>query len=275
MQQTVLITGANGFLAQAVAAHLPVDWQSIALIKPGTANRVDRHTRAFDSLADLSHAIRDLTVVFHLAACIPRDYDMPNPGLLSVNVDMVSQLIAQYPQARHVYASSAAVYGIPKSLPLTINSPGHRVNRYGLSKLAGECVARQAKSHAAIRFASIIGAGMRPGSFIPAAVQAAREGCIHLHGDGSRRQNYVDVRDAARMCVSAASMPDCLLGHGIGEHSHTNLEVATMLADLTGASIVKEGVDNSPSFDYAQDEFSQRISHRSHLHETLAWMVGA
>lgn len=275
MRQTVLITGANGFLAQAVAAHLSVDWQSIALIKSATSNQVERHTRTFDSLADLSHAVQDLDVIFHLAACIPRDYDMPNPELLSVNVDLVSQLITRYPEARHVYASSTAVYGTPQSLPLTVSSPAHQVSRYGLSKLAGECVARQAQSHAVIRFASIIGTGMRPGSFIPSAVRAAREGCIHLRGDGSRRQNYVDVRDAARMCVSAATMSDSLLGHGVGERSYTNLEVATMLADMTGASIVRKCVDSSPSYDYAEDEFSRRILHRRHLRETLSWMVDA
>lgn len=275
MQQTILITGANGFLAQTVAAHLPADWQSIALIKPGTTAQASRHTRAFESCADLSRSIQRIDTVFHLAACIPRDYNQPNPELLSVNVDLVSRLIAEYPQARHVYASSVAVYGIPQSLPLTVDSSGHQVSRYGLSKLAGECVARQAQNHAVIRFASIIGVGMRPGSFIPSAVQGARDGRIRLRGDGSRRQNYVDVQDAARMCISAATMPDSLLGHGIGERSHTNLEVASMLAEMTGASVVKEGVDSSPSYDYAGDEFSRSMVHRSSLQDTLARMIAA
>lgn len=275
MQQTILITGANGFLARAVAARLPADWQSFALVRPGTSSLRDQYIRTFDSSSDLSHSVRHIDTIFHLAACIPRDYDLPDLDLLSVNVDLPSRLVAAYPRARHIYASSVAVYGIPQSLPLTIDSPGHRLSRYGLSKLAGECVARQAQSHAVIRFASIIGVGMRSGSFIPSAVQAALEGCIHVRGDGSRRQNYVDVEDAAQMCISAATMPDSLIGHGIGDCSHTNLEVANMLADLTGASVMNEGVDGSPSYDYAMDEFSRRITRRSCLKDTLARMVAA
>ena len=275
MQQTILITGANGFLAQAVATRLPSDWQSIALIKPGTSSQVKRHSRTFNAWADLSRSIQRIDVVFHLAACIPQDYNLPNTQLLSVNVDLVSRLIAEYPEARHVYASSVAVYGHPQGLPLTVDSPGHQVSRYGLSKLAGECVARQAQSHAVIRFTSIIGVGMRPGSFIPSAIEGARKGCIHLRGDGSRRQNYVNVQDAARMCIDAATMPDSLIGHGLGECSHTNLEVASMLAAMTGASVVTEGVDNSPSYDYARDDFSHQILHRTPLQDTLARMIAA
>ncbi len=275
MPQTILITGANGFLARAVKARIPADRQSLALVRPGTSSIRDQYIRTFESSNDLAHSVRHIDTIFHLAACIPRDYDLPDPDLLSVNVDLPSRLVAAYPLARHIYASSVAVYGIPQSLPLTIDSPGHQISRYGLSKLAGECVTRQAQSHAVIRFTSIIGVGMRSGSFIPSAVQAALKGCIHVRGDGSRRQNYVDVEDAAQMCIDAATTPDSLIGHGIGECAHTNLEVANMLADLTGASVVKEGADNSPSYDYAMDEFSQRITHRRHLTDTLARMIAA
>lgn len=275
MQQTVLITGANGFLAQAVRASLPSDWRSVPLVRPGTSNLPDGSADGFDSVASTAAKLGQVHTVFHLAACIPPDYDLPNLDLLKANVDLVSDLVQAYPDARHVYASSVAVYGKPVQLPLTIDSPGHAVSRYGLSKLAGECVVRQAASHAVIRFASIIGPGMRAGSFIPAAVAGARTGCIRLRGEGTRKQNYVDVRDAARMCVTAATLGTSLIGHGIGERSYTNLEVATLLADMTGASVVKEGVDNSPSYEYSNDAFSVGMTHRTSLRDTLARMLAA
>ncbi|HET6430803.1 NAD(P)-dependent oxidoreductase [Dyella sp.] len=272
--QRALITGANGFLAQTLLAALPADYQAFALVRAQPAAHT-RAIRTFDSLDVLIRETPAVDVVFHLAACIPPDHDKPNAELLRSNVDLVSRLVQAYPEARHVYASSVAVYGTPASLPVALDAAPIGASRYGLAKLAGECVARQAASHAAIRFASIIGTGMRPGSFIPAAVAGAKAGRIMLRGDGTRLQNYVDVGDAAHMCLLAASMPGSFVGHGIGERSHSNLEVAKLLADLTGASVVKEGVDHSPSFEYAQDTFSRSVTTRVSLKETLARMIAA
>lgn len=91
---------------------------------------------------------------------------------------------------------------------------------------------------------------MKAGSFIPTAVSAARTGKIHLLGNGERLQNYLDIDVAALMCLRAATSTKSFVALGVGERSYSNNEVATILAELTGASIVREGDDQSPSYVY-------------------------
>lgn len=250
----ILVTGANGFLARAVAAMLPEGWDAVALLRSSGQGTPSGFSTSGASVQDLQHRVPALDCVLHLAACIPAQPDLPDPELRRVNIDLVSRLVEAYPGARHVHASSVSVYGLPKALPLTASSGFRQPSRYGLSKLAGECIVRQLPRHAVIRFSSIIGQGMRAGSFIPAAIAAAKAGTIQLRGDGRRLQNYIDVRDAARMCLRAIERDDCFVTLGIGPASHSNLEVAQLLCSLTGAAIVHVGSDHSPSYAYALED---------------------
>ena len=248
-RNTLLITGANGFLARAVARQAGDDWRLAALVRPGTSAS-SHFATTYDSIDKIISELDRIDVVMHLAACIPSPLSVAPPELISVNVDLVAKLVQSYPDARHVLASSVSVFGIPVSLPLTIDSPSHEPNAYGLSKLAAENLVRQMPKHAIIRFSSLIGVGMKAGSFIPTAVSAARTGKIHLLGNGERLQNYLDIDVAALMCLRAATSTKSFVALGVGERSYSNNEVATILAELTGASIVREGDDQSPSYVY-------------------------
>lgn len=212
-------------------------------------------------------------MVMHLAACIPTPANAAPEELVPVNVDLVAKLVNAYPDARHVLASTVSVYGVPVSLPLTLESQPNSPNAYGLSKLDAEKIIRKLQNHAVIRFSSLVGAGMKAGSFIPAVVSAARTGKIRLLGNGERLQNYLDIGDAALMCIRAANINKSFIALGIGERSYSNNEVAGILSKLTGASIIHEGDDPSPSFVYdsrdAMDIGRRYIS----LEETLWKMV--
>ncbi len=269
----LLVTGANGFLGRAVAAMLPASWDAVALLRCSSQDASPGFSVVAASIEELQRCVRDLDCVLHLAACIPPDPDNPDPELRRVNIDLVSRLAEAYPEARHVHASSVSVYGVPKTLPLTATSEFRQASRYGLSKLAGECIVRQLPQHAVIRFSSIIGKGMRPDSFVPAAVAAARAGSIQLHGNGQRLQNYVDVRDAARMCLRAIERDDCFVTLGISPRSYSNLEVAQLLRSITSAAIIHAGSDCSPSYAYALEDAVDLGPCTHTLADTLAGMV--
>lgn len=268
----LLITGANGFLARAVARQAFADWQLVALIRPGTSPSSRFHA-TYESVENLIADLERVDVVMHLAACIPSSPDAAPPELFPVNRDIVEKLVQAYPDSRHVLASSVSVYGAPISLPLTIYSPPNQPNPYGLSKLAAEKLVCQMPQHAIIRFSSLIGGGMKVGSFIPTIVSAACSGKIHLLGDGERLQNYLDIDDAALMCLRAAITKKSFVALGIGERSYSNNQVASILAELTGASIVREGDDHSPSFVYDFRESIDLKKRHVSLKETLERMV--
>ncbi|WP_158635319.1 NAD-dependent epimerase/dehydratase family protein [Luteimonas cucumeris] len=276
MRTTILITGANGFLAGAVANAIPRDWRLVGLVRessiPSVANR--RYDGYFESVDALFDAESQVAVVLHLAARIPRSMNHPDPHLALVNVSLPAQLLARYPWARHVMASSTSVYGRPTMLPISIDTPAAPCTPYGWSKLSAECLVRTASDYAILRLSSIIGCGMRSGSFIPTMVAAARDGRMRLLGDGSRTQDYIDVRDAAAMCVHAAlATKDNFVALAVSGRAPTNLQVAEELARLTGAGIEFSGEDASPSFAYTLDRSPALQSSRISLHDTLIEML--
>lgn len=271
-RDVLLITGANGFLARAVVRQMYSDWQLAALVRPGSSVPPHFHT-AHESVEALIADLDHVDVVMHLAACIPSPLDSAPPELIPVNIDLVATLVKKYPFARHVLASSVSVFGVPDSLPLSIDSPQHQPNAYGRSKLAAESLVRQMPKHAVIRFTSLIGNGMKTGSFIPTIVAAARAGEIRLLGNGERLQNYLDIDDAALMCLRAATSKKSFIALGTGERSYSNNEVAGILANLTGASIVRDGEDYSPSYVYEFSDSMDLGQRRVTLEESLGKIV--
>lgn len=269
----LLITGANGFLAQTVIAQVHGEWDVVALVREGSTPLLEVSVY-YDSVDQLIRSIDEVSIVMHLAACIPTSQNANPTDLWAVNVDMVRKLTSAYPNARHVLASSISIYGVPESLPISIDTLPNKVSQYGLSKREAENIVMKVPKYAVIRFSSLVGIGMKGGTFIPSIVNAARLGEIKLFGSGARLQNYLDVEDAAAMCLLAARREDSFVSLGVGERSFSNNEVADMLVELTGASIIRVGADVSPSYVYEASESLAVAGNRIPLSETLKKMVG-
>jgi UDP-glucose 4-epimerase len=269
-----LITGANGFLARAVIAQLPVSWNFLALIRPASNCTFSRNCTVYDSIETLVGESPQIDVILHLAACIPSPINSSPADLFTTNVDLVSKLVKTYPSSRHVLASTVSVFGTPTTQPLNLESTPNNPNAYGLSKLAAEHLIKQVPHHAIVRFTSLIGVGMKKGSFIPSMVESARsDGEMRIYGNGERLQNYLDINEAASICIASALNEHSFLSLGVGARSYTNNEVAEMLKKLTGATIIREGVDNSPSFVYELNDSEYiNVPHIS-LEDTLKEMV--
>lgn len=274
MSTTILITGAHGFLARMIASQAPPEWRLIGLVRPGSgaeaASGFEHLYRSPDAVAGSGAQV---DAVLHLAACIPRDMRQVDPQLVAVNVELPAQLIRHLPAARHVLASSVSVYPPPPSLPVSIASPTLPTTPYGWSKLAAEYLVRTTASHAVLRLSSIIGRDMRDGPFIPSAIAAAMTGTITVYGDGSRTQDYIDVRDAARMCIAAVQRTDSFVTLAVSGQAHSNAQVANALSRLTGATIRFAGEDLSTSYAYTLAGAVDLGACLHSLDETLEYMV--
>lgn len=270
---SVLVTGADGFLARAVCPLLAGRAKVIALVRAAADTPRPGVTQVCTALNQLTAAP---DAILHLAARIPRLRSYTREELDASNVGLLNALLERFPTARHVLASSVSVYGHPTGLPLCAETPVMPNTDYGRSKLAAEERVAAAGDHAIIRFASLIGVGMPSGSFIPAAVTAARSGRIPVVGDGSRLQNYLDIEDAARQCQVALDRPGNFVALGVSSRSASNLEVARLLAERTGAQIVHCSGDQGPSFVYATDARSDLgRAHSRPLSATLDRMLNA
>ena len=229
------------------------DSELIALVRlDSSLDHKELFLRVYDNLDLLLSAEPDFSEIFDVASFIP--YGKENQQDLEfvrTNILQTARLVIAYTGSRFVYSSSVSIYGDPRSVPLTVESPFVNPNLYGLSKLAGETSVRNHPNHAIIRFSSIIGPRMKTSSFIPKIIEKAKAtGKIHVFGDGLRLQNYIDVRDAASLCLKCASFGNNVITLGISDKSHSNKEVARLIAEITGAQIEYTGTDRSASFEY-------------------------
>jgi UDP-glucose 4-epimerase len=121
---------------------------------------------------------------------------------------------------KFVFSSTAAVYGVPKKVPITEDSPTEPINPYGQTKLAVERMCHYQSQAGKLAFASLryfntcgagnnatLGEDHRPEShLIPLIIQAAmgkRDG-IKIYGtdydtpDGTGIRDYIHIDDLCR-----------------------------------------------------------------------------
>jgi nucleoside-diphosphate-sugar epimerase len=117
---------------------------------------------------------------------------------------------------------------------------------------------------------------MKRNTFIPSIIDRAKQtNEICLLGDGSRMQSYIDVRDAATICLLAMQLDWSGVLLGVGNSSKSNKEIAEIIASSLGARIVYEGIDTSASFNY-DARFSWKILNFHPIYEmeeTLAQVI--
>ena len=267
----LLVTGANGFLGRALQPLLPPAWDVAALLRVPAAS--GGYPRGYASIGQLLAGEQGFDAVLHLAAQIAVPAAGPT-GYLAANVGLPSTLVQAYPDARHVLASSVSVFGGIDALPVTMRTPCSPEHPYGRSKLAGEHVVAMAPSHAIVRFSSLLGRGMQANTFVPRIIADARSHRrITLLGTGERLQNYLDVRDAAAMCLRALEATGNFATLGIGARAWSNREVAAMVASRLGAGVVSAGSDPTRSCDYALTGSVDLGENMRPLEVTLDWLV--
>ena len=160
---------------------------------------------------------------------------------------------------KFVFSSTAAVYGIPKNVPITEDSPTEPINPYGQTKLAVEKMCHyqsrtEKLAFASLRYFNTCGAGNnaalgedhRPEShLIPLTIQAAmgKRSDIRIYGtdydtpDGTCIRDYIHIDDLCRAHLLALDWLDqgreliCNLGN---EKGHSVREVIEMVKNISG-----------------------------------------
>jgi nucleoside-diphosphate-sugar epimerase len=218
MPDRVLVTGACGLVGSATIARLHEDGIPVVATDLDTAaNRRtatqfgDASTRWCDltqrsQVQALLTAVRPAAII-HLAALIPPFCYKHPASAHRVNVEATALLTREASgltaPPRFVQASSVSVYG-PRnphieSAVLTSDTQPAPFDVYGAQKVAAEGIVRQAHlDWVILRLGGVMGP-LRHNS----ADLAAMEGMLPSDG----RIHMVDVRDAARAFVNAATKP--------------------------------------------------------------------
>jgi len=268
----VLVTGSSGHVGGAIALHLDQAGHRVVGLgrsgggAAGVTEQVAHDLGDPAGWAGLGRDVPDVDAVVHAAACLD-----PAPGAAAVALVNCggTQAIAAMAAARAVplvYISGVPVIGVPRSLPVDEEHPTAPVTAYHASKLFGEhvvgLVAGQGVPAATLRLTSPVGPGTPGGRILSAfAGQAARGETLRVAGRGSRRQDYVDVRDAAlavglALDARASGVINVAAGRSVSNEALARRCVAV----LGSASQVELGHVPDPLDDLAWDVSIQRAA---------------
>ena len=228
----VLVCGGAGFIGSNMVAmlaaegHQPIVFDNLS---KGHKFAVRQAEFVKGDLADYELLVDTLKkykieAVMHFASFIEVAESVKQPlRYYKNNICNTQVLLSAMEKAgvdKFIFSSSAAVYGMPKKLPLTEDSPKEPINPYGETKLAIERMCHhQSKTgklrYAALRYFNASGAGSnatlgedhRPEShLIPLVIQTAmgKRSEIEIYGtdydtpDGTCIRDYIHIDDLCR-----------------------------------------------------------------------------
>ncbi|MDB6121961.1 MAG: UDP-glucose 4-epimerase [Pedosphaera sp.] len=212
---SVLITGGSGYFGSLLRDRLKAHGQAV---------RIFDLTDASDRTADVSFIagdIRDETqvkkacdgcdVIYHCVAQVPLAKD--KHLFQSVNIHGTENLLKAALSAKAkkvIYVSSSAVFGAPKTNPVTERTASSPAEAYGRAKLEGEHLCAnyvaQGLDVSIIRPRTIMGHG-RLGIF-QILFEWIRTGYnVPVLGRGDNVYQFVHADDLAEACILAAARP--------------------------------------------------------------------
>jgi UDP-glucose 4-epimerase len=241
----VLVTGAGGHVGGEIArrlaaaghevvglgrspagpAGLPGEWLALDIGEPGAAEAMARGLGSADA-------------VVHAAAVL--GMEALDPEVVRVNCLGTREVLSAAKRcgaSQFVFVSSVAVIGQPSELPVTEVHPVEPRTTYHATKLFGEQLihieSQEGLRGASLRITSPIGPGMNPGRILPVFVGRAAAGEeLLVMGRGTRKQNYVDVRDVAGAAERALEERAEGVFNVAGAESVTNAELAALCVRL-------------------------------------------
>lgn len=239
----ILITGINGFVGSSLATILGKENYIIGTgTKESSIVEVDDYFRwnMGEESIPLEKIPDDIDVIVHAAANL--DKDNMNEQLITTNclgTHRIYQLAKQKKAEKVFYLSSIPIIGIPQVHPITENHPLTPQTMYHVTKLSGELILNQLIYEGIevihMRLPSPIGAGMPVKTILPIFIKKAINGeTIELVGKGSRRQNYLDVRDLGMLIARCLTMEEISGTYNIASaETISNLELAKLCVELT------------------------------------------
>ncbi len=229
--QTILVTGAAGFIGFHVARQLLAQGRHVVgldnlnayydpALKQARLTLLRANSQFSFVQADLSDrsSINELfakhrfAVVIHLAAQAGVRHSIDHPhAYADANLEGFVNVLegCRHHECRHlIYASSSSVYGANAKLPFSVDDRvDHPISLYAATKKANELMA-YSYSHlyglpvTGLRFFTIYGPWGRPDMAIFLFTRAILEGTpIRLFNHGKMRRDFTHIDDATRVVL--------------------------------------------------------------------------
>ena len=268
----VLITGINGFLGKQIYNRIKNEHTIAGVYHKNIDHDYfdDCQLIPSDSLAGISQT-PEVIILTH-AAVSSGSQHRSNDDLYESNVKFTQQIVDLFPTSYFIYISSASVYGLNNSV-INENTLPNPLSAYAVSKLWAERVVLNKTKSCVLRLTSVFGEFMQEGTIIPNYVnQALTTKTIQVWGSGNRRQNYIHVKEVTDYVFSLIKTQHEGIFLAASSTDLSNIELAQIISNHTGASIEFVKEDYSPSLLYDNNTTKQKLS-ITHLNDTQNQLI--
>ena len=296
---TTLVTGGAGYIgAHTVRALRQTSRDVVVLDTLERGNKeavIDADLVVGDIanknlVAEICHKYK-ITEVVHFAAYKAVGESMTQPKMYwQNNVDGTVALLdtlIEHGVDRFVFSSSAAVYGTPKSVPVTENEPTMPESVYAETKLAVENILsspeRSAIKSVSLRYFNAAGASsdnkigedwLASQNLVPRVMRALLDQAFHFEvfgddyptRDGTCIRDYIHVEDLALAHIKALDYLEhggktmiCNVGTGEGTSVKQLLEMATKVAQRAVPYTIGARRDGDPVSVYADTRLANSV----------------
>jgi UDP-glucose 4-epimerase len=256
MNNTVLVTGANGYLGGRIAQYLDFsDVYKLRLAvfedKSGfTKNFSNSETVLMNILSDseVKNVCKNVRCVIHLAALNELACASDPEGALLVNVLGTLKLLRAAEESRverFIYLSTAHVYGSPLQGVITEKTLPKPVHPYAITHRVAEDFVLASSSGSkmqgiCIRLSNALGSPVHPlidrWSLLVNDLcrQVVSSGKIQLHSSGLQERDFISIKDVCAAIQFFIESPRDSLGDGLynlgGDRSWTIIDMAAAIA---------------------------------------------
>jgi len=194
--------------------------------------------------------LRGVDIVCHLAAVTSVQQSVRDP-VFTTEANLVGTLnVLQAAKAlkaeRVVFASSAAVYGRPRTFPIAEDAIVSPISPYGASKAASELYLRSfVENHGieavSLRYFNVYGprqtASQYSGAISIFAKRALNQQPLQIFGDGSQTRDFIFVSDVVDATMASLEMtPENRTFNIASGNETTVLELARAIQRITGST---------------------------------------
>ena len=256
----VLVTGGAGFIGSHSVEDLLEYGATVRVLdnfSTGKRQNLPTHPKLevcegdIRELKVLNVAAAGMTHILHLAAQVSVQDSIVHPTKsCSINIQgFVNVLEAARNQniQRVVYASSAAVYGHPKHVPISEEDPVQPISPYGLEKSMNDQYAKLFHSmfnvsSLGLRYFNVYGPRQDPHSPYAGVISKFMH-CIQenkplmVFGDGKQTRDFVFVKDVAKANVQALRSDATGVCHVATGTSWSLLDMIQVLSSSVGREL--------------------------------------
>ena len=309
-EKTAVVTGAAGFIGSHLCERLLREGWRVRGIDCLTdyydPKLKERNLSQFRSdprfsfehadlrQVDLGPLLGGAAVVWHLAAQagVRRSWGDFFDSYSTININATQRVLEtalQTKPQRLVYASSSSVYGEAPEFPAAEDGPLRPISPYGVTKLAGEHLARlYHRSYGlptvSLRYFTVYGPRQRPDMGFHRFLRFILQGePVSIYGDGKQTRDFTYISDITEANVRAGSEgKDGAVYNVSGGSRASVLEVIELMEQATGRQAVRDFQEKQkgdplhtggdPSRARAELGFEPKVDLRTGIEAQAAWM---